>query len=92
MSERLVAVRVTPRARRDEVVGEREGAIVVRIAAVPAEGRANEALRRLIARLAGVPRRRVEIVRGEASREKLVRVQGFAADRLRAALLSHKRP
>jgi uncharacterized protein (TIGR00251 family) len=92
MSERFVAVRVQPRARRDEVVGERDGAIVVRLTAVPAEGRANEALRRLIATFVGVPRGDVEIVRGSANRDKLVRVEGMTPGRVRRALLSHKRP
>jgi hypothetical protein len=91
-SERLLRLRVQPRARRDEVVGERDGAVVVRITAPPAEGRANEALRRLVADLAGVPRGAVEIVRGAAGREKLVRVAGMTPRRLRQALLSDKRP
>jgi len=84
----LVRVRVQPRARRDEVVGERGGAIVVRLTAPPADGKANAALRRLIAGRAGVPRARVEIVRGAGSRDKLVRAAGLDAERLRLALLS----
>lgn len=89
-----VAIRVQPRGSRNEVVGERGGAIAVRVTAPPAEGRANAAVIELVARAAGVPRRKVELVRGERSREKLVRVAGMSAPQLRAALLaaSNTRP
>jgi uncharacterized protein len=82
-----ISIRLQPRARVDEVVGERDGAVVVRVTAPPHEGRANAALRRLIARAAGVGIRRVEIVRGAAGRQKVVRVEGMSAEQLRAALL-----
>jgi uncharacterized protein len=49
-----LSVRLQPRARRDEVVGERGGAIVIRVTAPPVDGRANDALCRLIAKAAGV--------------------------------------
>jgi uncharacterized protein (TIGR00251 family) len=75
----LVRVRVQPRARRDEIVGERAGALLVRVTAPPAEGRANDALRRLVAKAAGIPPSRAEVVRGRTSREKLLRLEGVAA-------------
>jgi len=81
-----LSVRLQPRARRDEVVGERGGAVVIRVTAPPVDGKANEALCRLIARAAGVPPSRVSVVRGHTSRDKLVRVDGISADALRAAL------
>jgi uncharacterized protein (TIGR00251 family) len=81
-----VAVRLQPRARRNEVVGEREGRLVVRVAAPPLEGRANDALCKLIAKRAGVPRRQVAIVRGARSRDKLVRIEGITLVALRRAL------
>jgi uncharacterized protein (TIGR00251 family) len=79
-------VRLQPRARAEEIVGERDGALVVRVTAPDVEGRANEALCRLIARRAGVPSRSVSVVRGGRGRDKLVRVEGLALDELRAAL------
>jgi hypothetical protein len=82
-----VRIRLQPRARRDEVVGERAGAIVVRVTAPPVDGRANAALCALVARAAGVSRSRVNLVRGQTSRDKLVRVDGVAEEALRAALL-----
>jgi uncharacterized protein (TIGR00251 family) len=70
----LLAVRVIPRARRDEVGGERAGRLVVRTVAAPVDGRANDAVRKLIAQHLGVPIRQVEIVSGERSRDKLIRI------------------
>ena len=87
MPDALLAVRVQPRARRDEVVGERADAIVIRIAAPPVDGKANAALCRFVAKRAGVPRSAVTVVRGESAKDKLLRVDGVSLDALRAALL-----
>jgi uncharacterized protein len=82
----LLRIRVQPRAKRDEVVGERAGAIVIRLKAPPVDGKANAALIAFIANAAKVPRSRVEIVRGATSREKTVRVSGAVEQDLRRAL------
>jgi uncharacterized protein len=79
-------VRLQPRARRDEVVGERGGTVVIRVTAPPVEGKANDALCRLIAKAAGIPPSSVAIVRGHSSRDKVVRVDGIDAAALRSAL------
>jgi uncharacterized protein (TIGR00251 family) len=68
------------------VVGERAGAVVIRVTAPPVDGRANEALCRLIAKAAGVAPSRVSIVRGHTGRDKQVRVEGVGEAALRAAL------
>jgi uncharacterized protein YggU (UPF0235/DUF167 family) len=68
------------------VVGERAGAVVIRVTAPPVDGRANDALCRLVARAAGVAPSRVTIVRGHAARDKVVRVEGVDGAALRAAL------
>jgi uncharacterized protein (TIGR00251 family) len=81
-----IAVRLQPRASADEIVGERGGVLVVRVSAPPVDGRANEALCRLIAKRARVGVRSVSVVRGAGSREKVVRVQGMAREQLRRAL------
>jgi uncharacterized protein len=79
-------VRLQPRGRRDEVVGERGGAVVIRVTAPPVDGRANDALCRLIAKAAGVAPSRVAIVRGHIARDKVVRVEGIDESALRRAL------
>ena len=74
-----VAVRLVPRAARDEVAGTRGGSLLVRVCAAPAENRANQALVRLLAKRLGVGRGRVELVSGRRSREKVLRVRGLSA-------------
>lgn len=69
-----VDIRVIPRAHRDEVGGERAGRLVVRTQAAPVDDQANDAVCRALARHFGVPRRRVELVRGHRSRDKTVRI------------------
>lgn len=82
-----IAVRLIPRARVDAVAGERNGVLLVRVTAPPVDGRANVALCRLIAKRAGIGVRGVSIIRGAASREKVLRVDGMNAEDLRRALL-----
>jgi len=81
-----IAVRCQPRARANEIVGERDGVVVVRVSAPPLDGRANDAVCRLIAKRAGVGVRSVTVVRGSSAREKVVRVHGVSLPALRAAL------
>ena len=81
-----ISVRIVPRAARDEVGGERQGALLVRLTAPPAENRANDALRKLLADRLRIPRGRVEIVGGRRSRTKVVRVAGLTPAQVTAGL------
>jgi uncharacterized protein len=81
-----ITVRLQPRSRTDEIVGERDGVIVIRVTAPPVDGKANDALCRLIAKAAGVAPSRVTVVRGHTAREKRIRVDGIDAGTLRRAL------
>jgi uncharacterized protein len=76
-----------PGAGRDQIVGERDGRVLVRVSAPALEGRANGALRRLLAKRLRVARGGVTIVRGERSRDKAVRVDGLSAADARSRLL-----
>jgi uncharacterized protein (TIGR00251 family) len=67
-----IAVRVIPRARRDEVSGERDGRLLVRVTAAPVDGQANDAVCAVIAAHFGVRASSVTIVSGERSRDKVV--------------------
>ena len=78
-------MRVIPRAARDELAGMRDGRLLVRVTAPPLEGRANTAVCALLAKTVGVPKGAVSVVRGEASRDKRVRIDG-AEPAVRAAL------
>ena len=69
-------VRVQPRSSRNALAGEREGALVVRLTAPPVEGRANQALARVLAEALDVAPSAVQLLRGDSGRDKLVSVSG----------------
>jgi uncharacterized protein (TIGR00251 family) len=79
-------VRVRPRASREQIEGEREGALVVRLTAPPVEGEANAALARLLAKATGLAPSSVKMLRGATGREKLLKFEGLAAAELRRRL------
>jgi uncharacterized protein (TIGR00251 family) len=68
-----LAIRVTPRARRNEVAGIlNDGTIRIRLTAPPVEGKANEALVKFLSSILGISKSRIEIVAGQTGRDKLV--------------------
>ena len=70
-----LAIRVTPRASRNEIVEIlSDGTVRIRLTAPPAEGKANEALIEFLAEVLSVPRSHIEIVAGVTGRDKLVSV------------------
>lgn len=82
-----LAVRVQPRASRNEIAGVHGGALRIRLQAPPVEGAANEALVAFLAEQLGVSRRHVRIVAGSQSRNKVVEVDDIgrpALDRIAA--------
>jgi len=78
-------VRAQPGARRRGVLGLWNGALKVGLASPPEDGRANEELIALLAKLLGIARSDVQLVRGEHSRSKVLRV-GASLDTVRARL------
>lgn len=80
-------IRVIPRAGRSGFAGLRDGALVVKLAAAPVDGAANDELIALFAKTLRVPKRDVQIVSGEQSRSKRVRIAGMDREQLLAELL-----
>ena len=83
----LIAVRLTPRARKDEVAGlvdagDGRSALAVRVAAPPVEGAANKSLIAFLAKRLGIPKAAVRIQSGEMSRLKIVRLSGIGSEAL----------
>lgn len=66
------SIRVKPGAKRDAVGGERNGALVVSVKAPAVEGKANEAVRKVLAAALGVRARDLVVVQGERGRDKLI--------------------
>ena len=81
-----LAIKAIPNAPRSEVVGWLGDALKVKVHAPPVEGRANEALCEFLAEYLRVPRRAVEVLRGDTSRQKTVRINGLNASELQARL------
>ncbi len=81
-----ISVRLVPRAKVEQIAGERDGALLVRVTAPPVDGRANAALCRLLAKRLGIGATRVTVLQGASSREKLVGIDGISAEQARIAL------
>jgi uncharacterized protein (TIGR00251 family) len=82
----LLKVKVTPRGSADAVLGIAEGALRIRLTAPPVEGAANAAAREFLAGLLGVPRRAVELARGQTARAKTFRIDGLDPAAIRSRL------
>jgi uncharacterized protein (TIGR00251 family) len=78
-----LTVRVVPKARKTGVSGERDGALVVRVAAPPVEGAANDALVAFLSDALHVPRRAIRIVSGERGRQKRIAIAGVTVEAVR---------
>lgn len=87
-----LAIRVTPRARRDEIVEVlADQTIKVRLTAPPVEGKANEALIEFLAKVLDVPRSSVEIIAGKTGRDKLVSILDLESGEAQARIMRHLR-
>jgi uncharacterized protein (TIGR00251 family) len=65
-------IKALPGASRSEFAGTAGGRLRIRIAAAPEDGKANEELRRFMAKALGCPRNEVSLIRGEKSRVKIL--------------------
>ena len=74
-------VRVVPRASKSEIVGELDGALKVRIASPPVDGAANAELIRVLAKAFGVSRSEVEILSGQTSKTKQIKISHLTAEK-----------
>src|SRR5262245_13688119 len=79
-------VRVRPGARRETVAGEWLGALQVAAAAPPERGRADDAMRQLLAASLGVPPSSIAVISGHGSRDKVVEIVSVAPDEVRRRL------
>ena len=82
-------VRVRPKAGRDQLQGIHDGALKLAVRAAPERNRANLAIVRLLAGILEVASDDVEIVAGQTSRVKSIRVRGLALPQVRQRLERH---
>ena len=73
-------LRVSPGAGRSEIVGRHGDAWRIRVAAAPERGKANASVVELVAGSLGLAKRAVRVVAGQASRNKVVEVDGLTLD------------
>ena len=78
----IFAVRIQPRASKNEIVGEMAGALKIRLQAPALEGRANEALVEYLAELLKTSKGAVRILSGERSRIKRLEIRGVTKPRI----------
>ncbi len=85
-----LAVRITPRASRNQIVGVlNDGTIKVHLASEPADEELNVELVGYLAEVLGVPKSRVEIVAGENGRDKLVSILDMDVETAHQRVLAH---
>jgi len=88
----LVAVKVVPKASRDRIIGELDGALKVAVSAAPERGAANRAVCNLIAAALGVRVRQVSVDTGLASPRKTIRITGSPLEDVRKTLTAIASP
>jgi uncharacterized protein (TIGR00251 family) len=87
-----LAIRVTPRASRNEIVEVlSDGTVRIRLTAPPVEGKANEALVEFLSKVLDVAPSRIEIVAGITGRDKLVSILDLDADWVHERILQNIR-
>lgn len=86
----ILQLHIQPGAKKTEVVGTHGAALKIRLAAPPVDGKANAALLAFVAQKVGAGRTAVELVSGQTSRSKRVRVAGVAPEAVLAALQSSR--
>jgi uncharacterized protein (TIGR00251 family) len=76
-----IEVQVQPRSYRDEIIGFQNGRFKIKVTAPPEDGKANEKVREVIAEQFGVSKSRVEIVKGQKSRLKIIKILSLSQEK-----------
>ncbi|HHV16312.1 MAG TPA: YggU family protein [Gelria sp.] len=77
-----IEVKVQPRSSSNQIAGEHDGALKVKLTAPPVEGEANQALIKFLARSLKISRKNVVLIRGETARNKLIEIKGLSKEKL----------
>lgn len=86
MTRTTLQVRVQPRSGSDALAALRDGVLIVRVTAPPLDGRANDAVCRLLAGVLGVRASALTILRGERGRDKVIAIDGIEQSEADAAI------
>jgi len=76
----VLNLHIQPRASKNQVCGLQDNALKIRLTSPPVDGAANKLCREFLADLLGVPKSAVEIISGETSRHKRIRITSSDPD------------
>ncbi len=79
----ILSVKVIPKSRKNEVVGEHDGELKIRITATPEKGCANNALIKFLAKRLGISKNRISLISGMSNRHKRILIKGVTSDEVR---------
>jgi len=85
-SKAILEIHLQPGAKSNEIIGFRDGVLWVKVAAPPERGRANGALIELMAKSLSVPKSDLALIRGFASRQKVIAINGLTIEALKEKL------
>jgi uncharacterized protein (TIGR00251 family) len=85
---RRLTIRVTPGASRNQITGQRDAVLLVKVAAPPVGGKANQALTDFLSRKLGVKRSAIKIVKGRTARNKIIDIEGMGREEAMKKLLA----
>lgn len=77
---------IQPKASKNEIIGPHNGALKVKITAPPVDGKANAELVEFLSETLGIPKRQIEILKGETGRNKSVEITGLTAEEVSTKL------
>jgi hypothetical protein len=81
-----ISLYIQPKASKTEIIGEHNGLLKIKIKSPPVDGQANAEVIEFLSKSLGIPKRQVEFLKGDKSREKKVRVLGVSLEHVRRTL------
>jgi len=84
----ILRFHVVPNAKQNKMAGEHGLAIKIKLHAQALEGKANTALRAFLAEELKISEQRIRLIRGQKSREKLIRIEGLSEEEVLRCLLT----
>jgi len=82
-----ISLYIQPKASKTELIGEHNGLLKIKIKAPPVEGQANTEVIEFLSEILQIPKRQIEFLKGDKSREKKVLVRGLNCLQVQAALV-----
>lgn len=79
-------IKVTPKATKNQIVGVCDDSLIIKLASVPIEGKANKALVKFLGKTFNVPPSSIIILFGNTSRDKLLLIRGLVPDQILSIL------